>query len=219
LVVGNPRMPRLPGRDRPLPSLPGAEIEARSIADLYPRERVATLTGAAAGERAVSELAERSAIFHLATHGVVRDDDPLESLLALSPSDGAGPGGDGLWTAREVFGLRLSADLVTLSACDTGLGKVNGDGVIGLSRAFLYAGAPSVLVSLWRVADGVTRFEMERFYRALIGNHGDKAAALRRAQLETIDALRAGGLRADGGRRLEEDPAYWAPFVLVGEAR
>ncbi len=219
LVVGNPAMPTLPGRDRPLPPLPGAELEARTIATLYPAERVTALTGVAAAERAVSALAGGRTILHLATHGVVRDDDPLESLLALAPEEGAGPDSDGLWTVREIFGLRLSADLVTLSACNTGLGRVNGDGVIGLSRAFLYAGAPSVLVSLWRVADGVTRFEMERFYRTLISNRGDKAAALRRAQLDTIAALRGGRLRGESGRALAEDPAYWAPFVLVGEAR
>ena len=108
---------------------------------------------------------------------------------------------------------------MTLSACNTGLGLVNGDGVLGLSRAFLYAGAPSVLVSLWRVADSVTRFQMERFYRALIATGGDKAAAIRQAELETIRALRSERLRSPSGRPLREAPSLWAPFVLVGEAR
>lgn len=219
LVVGNPAMPTLPGRDRPLPPLPGAELEARAISSLYPLDRVVALTGAAATEPAVRSLAASSTIVHLATHGVVRDDDPLASLLALAPGGGAGADGDGLWTAREVLDLHLSADLVTLSACNTGLGKVSGDGVVGLSRAFLYAGAPSVLVSLWPVADSVTRFEMAHFYRELIRNHGDKAAALRLAQLDTIAALRGGRLQSESGRALAEDPTYWAPFVLVGEAR
>jgi CHAT domain-containing protein len=122
-------------------------------------------------------------------------------------------------TVREVFDLELHASLVTLSACDTGLGLVNGDGVLGLSRAFLYAGTPSVLVSLWRVADPVARFQMERFYRVLIENRGDKAAAIRQAELDTIRALRGSRLKAPSGRALPEDPRLWAPFVLVGEAR
>jgi CHAT domain-containing protein len=217
LVVGNPAMPTLPGRTRPLSPLPGAELEARAIGTLFPPAQVTALTGTAALEHTVSGLAGGRTILHLATHGVIRDDDPLGSLLALAPG-GSGPGGDGLWTAREVFDLRLSADLVTLSACNTGLGRVSGDGVIGLSRAFLYAGAPSVLVSLWRVADSVTRFEMERFYQELIASDGAKAKALRRAQLDTIAALRAGRLTSESGKTLPEDPAYWAPFVLVGEA-
>jgi CHAT domain-containing protein len=157
---------------------------------------------------------------------MVFDDEPLGSFLALAP-DPKSPEGDevrdakrdGLLTVAEVFGLDLHAGLVTLSACNTGLGPVNGDGVIGLSRAFLYAGTASVMVSLWRVADAVARFQMERFYAALIRDGGDKASALRQAQLETIGALRGSELRAPSGRPLPEDPLLWAPFVLVGEAR
>jgi CHAT domain-containing protein len=76
-----------------------------------------------------------------------------------------------------------------------------------------------VLVSLWRVADSVTRFQMERFYRALIETGGDKAASIRRAELGTIRALRSAKIRAPSGRPLAENPRLWAPFVLVGEAR
>jgi CHAT domain-containing protein len=151
---------------------------------------------------------------------MVFDEEPWSSFLALAPdappTAGRDSERDGLLTVREVFSLDLRAGLVTLSACNTGLGRVTGDGVIGLSRAFLYAGTPSVMVSLWRVADPVARFQMERFYAALRGGSG-KAAALRAAQLETLEALRSGRLRAPSGRRLTDSPLLWAPFVLVGE--
>lgn len=222
LVVGNPTMPAASAGRSPLPPLPAAEAEARAIGSLYPEGRVTALTGAQASERTVRELAPGESIIHLATHAVVFDDEPMSSFLALAPDRGrGGPSSeaDGRLTVGEVFGLELSPGLVTLSACNTGLGLVNGDGVLGLSRAFLSAGAPSVLVSLWRVADSVTRFQMERFYRALIDTGGDKAAAIRRAELDTIRALRGSRLHAPSGRALPEDPQLWAPFVLVGEAR
>lgn len=223
LVVGNPAMPSAPG-GRPLSPLPAAEAEARAIGSLYPADRVTALTGPGAREQTVRELAPGESIIHLATHAVLFDDEPLSSFLALAPAPDSGSGRpaserDGRLTVREVFDLDLSANLVTLSACNTGLGLVNGDGVLGLSRAFVYAGTPSVLVSLWRVADSVAGFQMERFYRALIETGGDKAAAIRRAELDTIRALRRSRLRAPSGRALREDPRLWAPFVLVGEAR
>ena len=222
LVVGNPTMPPASGGGRTLEPLPAAEAEARTIGELYPPGRVTALTGPRAREQAVRELAPKETVIHLATHAVLFDDEPLSSFLALAPESGAGrreSAGDGRLTVREVFELELRANLVTLSACSTGLGLVNGDGVLGLSRAFLSAGAPSVLVSLWRVADSVTRFQMERFYRALIANRGDKAAALRTAELDTIRQLRRSRLLAPSGRPLPEEPLLWAPFVLVGEAR
>jgi CHAT domain-containing protein len=116
-----------------------------------------------------------------------------------------------------VFQLKLRAELVTLSACNTAVGRVSGEGVAGLSRAFLSAGAPSVLASLWRVADVAGRFQMERFYRALRSNGGRKAAALREAELATLRALRGRKLRTPGGRVLPDHPLFWAPFVLIGE--
>jgi CHAT domain-containing protein len=107
----------------------------------------------------------------------------------------------------DILGLRLSADLVTLSACETGLGRVErGEGVVGLGRAFLAAGAQSVLVSLWKVNDYSTAQLMERFYRRLIKDHASGATALaqaKRALLENVET---------------RSPFYWAPFVLVGSA-
>jgi CHAT domain-containing protein/tetratricopeptide (TPR) repeat protein len=219
LAVGNPAMPRIPGRGDPLAPLPEAEEEVAAIRALYPVGSVTVLTGGRATESSVRVLAPAQTVLHLATHGIVRGDSPMESLLALAPDGEEGAGGDGLWTVREVFATDLHADLVVLSACDTGLGKIGGDGVIGLSRAFIYAGAASVVVSLWRVEDVAGRFLMGRFYRTLLANGGNKAAALRQAQLATLEELRVGRLRSGNGEVLVESPLLWAPFVLIGEAR
>jgi CHAT domain-containing protein/uncharacterized protein HemY len=225
LVVGNPTMPWLPEQPRPLPPLLGAESEAKTISTLYPPDQVTMLIGARAQERLVQELAPGQTMIHLATHGIIRDDEPLESLLALAPEAGNPQSAirnpqsaDGLLTMREVFQLDLYADLVVLSACNTGLGKINGDGVIGLGRAFIYAGTPSVMVSLWRVADIMANSQMEQFYRALKRTGGHKAAALRQAQLETLRKLRQHRLRTPSGKPLAEHPIFWAPFILIGEA-
>jgi CHAT domain-containing protein len=107
----------------------------------------------------------------------------------------------------EIFNLKLNAELVVLSACETGLGKeVRGEGLIGLTRAFLYAGTPSVAVSLWKVEDRSTAELMARFYRHLKDGR-TKAGALRQAQLDLI------------GDKKFAHPYYWAPFVLVGEGK
>jgi CHAT domain-containing protein len=228
LLVADPA-PAPPGAAG-LPPLPGAAREVEAIARLFPSSRVELLQGESAREDRVRTLAPRFDILHLATHGVVRDDAPFESWLLLgegeampgAPTETPGPlvggqGSDGRWTAREIAGERLSAGLVVLSACNTGLGKITGDGVIGLSRAFLVAGAPSLVVSLWRVSDVVASFQMEAFYKALRSGDGGTAWALRAAQLETREALRKGRLRGDDGRVLPDHPALWAPFVVVGE--
>ena len=221
LIIGNPAMPQPRDEARPLPPLPDAEREARQIATLYPPAQVRMLTGADATERAFRELAPSSGTIHLATHAAVFDDAPMRSYLALAPDAAAGasslnPADDGLLTVADVFTLNLRAGLVTLSACNTGLGQVSGEGVVGLSRAFIYAGAASVLVSLWRVEDTVARTEMQLFYGETVRTGGNKALALARAQRKMIELLREGKLAA-GGQRLLEDPLFWAAFVLVGE--
>lgn len=228
LLVADPAPP--PADAAGLPPLPGAAREVETIARLFPSRHVELLRGQAAREDRVRALAPRFDILHLATHGVVRDDEPFESWLLLAgaeatpgvPAGAPGPavggqGFDGRWTAREIAGERLSAGLVVLSACNTGLGKITGDGVVGLSRAFLVAGAPSLVVSLWRVSDVVASFQMEAFYRALRSGGWSVAAALRDAQLATREALREGRLRGDDGRALPDHPALWAPFVVIGE--
>ncbi len=111
-----------------------------------------------------------------------------------------------------MFATDLNADLVVLSACDTGIGRIGGDGVVGLSRAFIYAGTPSVVVSLRRVEDVAGRFLMERFHRELLASGGDKAGALRKAERATLGELRAGRLRGGRSEPLTESPAIWAPI-------
>ena len=227
LVVGNPRGISGSGQEGAsvLPDLPGAEAEARQVAALIAPPEVTLLTGPAAREDRVRALAPGRSVVHIAAHAVVREDAPLASYLALvaaPPADVATDGvpdarSDGRLTAREVLDIPLDADLVVLSGCQTGLGAISGDGVSGLARAFLHAGAASLVVSLWRVADVVGHHVMVRFQRALQVEGRDAADALRQAQLDTIDALRRGALRDQAGRPIAESPVYWAPFVLVGE--
>ena len=136
-------------------------------------------------------------IIHLATHGVARLDMPLFSYLRLS---------DGHLTALDCFELELDCALVTLSACESGRGVVAaGDEQIGLPRAFLYAGARSVLHSLWRIDDRATQVLMERFYADLRAGRG-RGASLRNAQLAAL-------------RSTDAHPFWWAALVLVGDWR
>ncbi|PYS65758.1 MAG: hypothetical protein DMF74_02925, partial [Acidobacteria bacterium] len=115
---------------------------------------------------------------------------------------------DGFLRTDEIFNLRMGAPLVMLSACETGLGKEKrGEGVIGLTRAFMYAGAPTVGVSLWSVADKSTAELMTDFYRRLLGSTNSSSAAMRAAQLGLIS-----------GKKYSA-PFYWAPFVIVGDWR
>ena len=138
-------------------------------------------------------------IIHLATHGLFDDIRGLGSAIALAPSGKD----DGLLTAEEILNLKLNAELVVLSACDTGRGRLTGDGVIGLSRSLISAGVPSVIVSLWRVPDNTTAGLMVEFYRQL-DNNPDKAQALRQAMLNTM--------------KQHPNPRDWAAFTLIGEA-
>jgi len=216
LAVGDPRRPLEAGGGPPLPALPAAAQEARAVAALFPAGRTTVLTDRWATEARVRELSRHAAILHFATHAVLSDVEPLAGYLALAPGPEGDSAADGVLTVREVLDLELHADLVALSGCDTGLGGITGDGVSGLSRAFLHAGSASVVVSLWRVADVVGRDQMTRFHRALADGQG-KAAALRRAQIETIEELRRGALHTTSGAVLPESPHLWAPFVLVGE--
>jgi CHAT domain-containing protein len=148
-----------------------------------------------ATEARLVAAAPRHGILHLAAHGEARLDNPAFAHLQLA---------DGQLTTAEVFNLSLDGALVTLSACETGRSVVTGgDELVGLSRGFLFAGASTLVQSLWRVEDGSTARLMERFYRALRAGH-PRGAALRDAQL----SLLAEGL----------PPYFWAPFQLVGDA-
>jgi CHAT domain-containing protein len=200
LVVGNPTMPSLRSDletpPEPLESLPGAEQEARAIAPLL---KTQPLIGNQATESAVTAQLPKARWIHLATHGILENLQGLQSALAFTPSGK----NDGFLTASEVLRLKLNADLVVLSACDTGRGKISGDGVVGLSRSFIAAGASSVVVSLWAVPDAPTAALMTEFYR-ILQTTGDRAQALRQAMLTT--------------RTQYPNPRDWAAFTLIGEA-
>ena len=149
-----------------------------------------------------AELA-RYRYVHFATHGLVNEEHPGLSRLLLMPESGSGE--DGVLHLGEVYNLRLNADLVVLSACDTGLGRIaRGEGIIGLSRGFLYAGAKSLLVSLWPVSDDATSSLIVDFYTELLGGR-PKSQALREAKLRIM------------ARHPEyAKPYYWSALVLVG---
>lgn len=200
------------------PRLPGALREVSAIAETLPRDRTTRLTGPRATEERLRLLLAGQTVIHLATHGRLSDVPGAESFLTLS-GNGTTTANDGRLTTEEIYELRLDADLVVLSACKSARGPVTGDGVLGMTRAFLYAGAPSIVVTLWDVADRSGAELMPAFYRHW--RHGsDKSAALREAQLEMIARLRAGRLTVDtpgGARALPEHPFLWAAFILVGE--
>jgi len=147
----------------------------------------------------LEDQAEAAQIIHLATHGEFRPDAPLFSTLYLA---------DGPLTVTDVFNMVLNASLVTLSACQTGTSAVGGgDELVGFSRAFLYAGAASLLMSLWRVEDQATARLMDRFYQGVLDGQR-KPAALRQAQLALLHGKE--GVRY-------RHPYFWAPFFLIGD--
>ena len=217
LVIADPSP--LP-RGLALPRLAGARREARDIAALGRRLGIAvtTLEGAAASEPAVRTQTKDREVVHFAAHGLVRDDTPFESFLALGAT-GSGGQEDGRLTAAELYDLSLSADLVVLSACRSADGRVSGDGIVGLTRGFLAAGAQSVIASLWDLPDETARALLPEFYRAW-SRRESKADALRAAQLHLLRSLRSGQFRVStpaGQFALPEHPSLWAGLVLFGD--
>ncbi len=206
LLVGNPTMPSVWNPDTnqrsPLPPLPGSEQEVRAIAATY---RAEALTGENATEAVVKQRIGDAMVVHLATHGLLEYGDPQSSngqdvpgAIALAPGNGE----DGLLTSTEILeDIKLSAEIVVLSACDTGRGDITGDGVIGLSRSLMAAGTPTVIVSLWSVPDAPTAQLMMAFYRQLLQEE-TRDQALRQAMLETM--------------RDHPNPADWAAFTFIG---
>ena len=173
LALGNPDL------NDPRMSLQFAGIEAKEIKALYPQSTV-YLEKEATEEKAKT-LSPQNDIVHFASHAELNENDPLASAILLAKSDKE----DGRLEVREIFGMDLKASLVVLSACETGLGKLSsGDELVGLTRAFIYTGTPSVVVSLWKVDDGSTAALMGSFYQHL--KTMTKVEALRRAQLEMI---------------------------------
>ncbi|HVT15083.1 MAG TPA: CHAT domain-containing tetratricopeptide repeat protein [Thermoanaerobaculia bacterium] len=189
--------------------LPEARNEVEGIAKLYRPDQVKLyLDDEAREDRVQSQEVAGAMRVHFATHAQIDEEHPELSSLQLAPSQGPRQAGRGLLLAQRIFQLKLDAELVVLSACSTALGKeVTGEGLVGLTRAFLYAGAPSVVVTLRNVSDAAARDLMISFYRHL-DSGAWKAEALRQAKLE---ALQRGGLDAQ--------PASWAPFILIGDPR
>ena len=189
--------------------LPYSEREAKGIASLAPAGQVSTSTGFEASREAVfaKELRDYR-IIHFATHGIANTSNPELSGLVLSLLDDSGQARDGFVSLKDIYELNLAADLVVLSGCDTAVGReVWGEGLMGLTRAFLYAGAPRVLASLWAVPDRAGAELMTRYYQAMWKDSLAPAAALRHAQIS-----------------LRRDPRYrgsyaWAGFVLQGDWR
>jgi CHAT domain-containing protein len=198
------------GAGLPLMRLSGTRTEAEQIA------KIARTTGAqadvwldlnASEDNVETRDMTKYRVVHIATHGLLNAERPQFTGLVLSLVGNKKE--DGFLRTDEVFNLKLGAPLVILSACETGLGKEKrGEGVIGLTRAFMYAGAPTVGVSLWSVADRSTAELMTNFYKRLLTGQGTSPAnALRAAQTDMI-----------AGKKYSA-PFYWSPFILVGEWR
>ncbi|MGB7445027.1 MAG: CHAT domain-containing protein [Coleofasciculaceae cyanobacterium] len=199
LVVGNPTMPTIPLTDKILEPLPGSEAEAKAIAPLLNTQAI---IGNQATKVSLLEKMPKAQLIHLATHGLLDDIKQLgiPGAIALAPSEGD----NGFLTAGEILEMKLNAELVVLSACSSGQGKITSDGVIGLSRCLFAAGVPSVIVSLWSVGDDSTEFLMTKFYQNLKSGT-NKAQALRQAILTTMEDY-------------SDNPYSWAAFTLIGEA-
>jgi len=229
LIIGNPKMPPLPraqiGSEAILMQLPGAEEEARAIANLF---HVRPMTGDRAREDLVIAAMPSARIMHFATHGLLvpasvltfsfvsgsisTDLPPGAVVLAASrlaeprgakgqPFDFDSPIANGFLASGKIIQLKLNADLVTLSACDTVRGRTGQAEFVGLASAFLAAGTQSVVMTLWSIPDAPTEGLMTRFYEELIGG-SSKVTALRSAILAT--------------RESSPDPSDWAAFTLIG---
>ncbi len=201
-----PPLRSAPG-DGPLLRLPWTRREAEAITAVAPPgTSLLALDFRASRETALSPELARYRIVHFATHGLIDSQTPALSGLMLSRVGEKGAPVDGFLGLGDVYNLRLGADLVVLSGCETALGKeVRGEGLVGLTQGFLYAGAKQVAASLWRVEDRATAELMSRFYRGLLVEGRPPAAALRLAQL---------AVRKDKRWR---SPYYWSGFVLQGD--
>jgi CHAT domain-containing protein len=187
------------------PRLLGAQWEAERIISFAPLGGSMQAVGFAANRtNTIGSALNGYRIIHFATHALVNDQRPELSGILLSSFDKQGLQQDGFLNMNDILNLNLSADLVVLSACSTGLGKeVRGEGIVGLTRAFMYAGASSVVVSLWNVEDRATANLMAQFYEKMLKEKREPADALRAAQI---------AIWRNGSRH----PYYWAGFVLQG---
>jgi len=186
--------------------LPYSGQEIQNIANIFDDQKVDYYLRDEATEEQIKDNPnlDQYRFLHFATHGIINEKKPDFSGLVLAQDEN--PKEDGYLHTAEIFNLNLNADLVILSACKTGLGKmIRGEGIEGLSRAFMYAGTPSVLVSLWSVSDKSTSVLMEEFYINLIKSDQNKTESLRKAKLSLIKNEKFA------------HPFYWAPFILIGD--
>ena len=213
LAIGNPELRNaiaervsLVHRDEKLEPLPQAEKEVTILGHLY-GPRSAIYIGGDAREDRFKQEAGRFNVLHLATHGILNDASPMYSQIVLAQSD---KGEDGLLEAWEIMKLHLNADLVVLSACESGLGRVGvGEGMIGLTWALFVAGSPTSVVSQWKVESSSTAQLMVEFHRNLQSKNPklklSKARALQKAALTVL------------ANKNFRHPFYWAGFILVGD--
>jgi CHAT domain-containing protein/tetratricopeptide (TPR) repeat protein len=192
-----------------LSRLPFSREEAEGIMAVAPLgQGFKAIDFTASRVTAESPELNRYCIVHFATHGLLNSKHPELSGIVLSLVDERGRAQDGFFRLHEVYNLNLTAELVVLSACQTALGKeIKGEGLVGLTRGFMYAGARRVMASLWKVNDSATAELMTSFYRAIFTKGLQPAAALRAAQIEMWK------------KRRWQSPYYWAAFVIQGEYR
>jgi CHAT domain-containing protein len=195
------------GDDDHLTRLASTGDEARAISALVPADQQLVATGFdARREKILNTDLSQFRIVHFATHGLIDSRYPALSALALSSYDERGLPQNSFLRLHDIYDLKLHADLVVLSACDTALGReIRSEGLLGLTQGFLYAGARSLVVSLWQVPDRATAELMTRFYEYLLNDGLRPADALRRAQL----ALSA--------ERRWRDPYFWGAMTLLGD--
>ena len=214
VALGDPRFAE-PGAVRgagpALAPLPNTAAEVATLRSLAGSRRFVALTGSDATRARLLALPELSdaGVLHLATHGVADESEPAHSGLWLAPEPApeGTPAAPGFLAVDDILGMKLKSEVVTLSACETGLGRLErGEGVLGLTSAFLAAGARSVVVSLWSVNDRSTAMLMQGFYRALLQRGLAREDALAEAKRALLAAPET------------RSPYYWAPFVLVGES-
>ncbi len=192
-----------------LARLPFTRREAEAIMSLVPPgQGMEALDFQATRATAASPEMAQYRIVHFATHGLLDSQHPELSGLVLSLVDRKGKPQGGFLALEDIYNLDLPAELVVLSACDTGLGKeISGEGLIGLTRGFMYAGASRVVASLWSINDVATADLMARFYQGLLHDHLSAATALRQAQIEMWKRARW------------KPPYYWAAFQIQGDWR
>jgi CHAT domain-containing protein len=184
--------------------IPGAKQEVENISEIFRSDR---WTGKEATESTFIEKATGYAILHLAMHTIVNDENPMYSKLVFYQEEGQEE--DNLLNTYELFDLSLNAEMAVLSACNTGYGKLQrGEGIMSLARGFLYAGVPSIVMTLWPIEDAATADIMKQFYENLAEGM-QKDDALRKAKLDFLENT----------DMLTAHPHFWASFVNIGPAK